>query len=326
MTSEENKWMYPVTRHKRGITAIVAAVVGELLFSFFLLVGFGEHLWALVAGGVISVLMVLLFLSGVSQSRSGRGGVEITAEYLIIFRGKQQKKLLLTQMEPVEFGGFFQPCVTLKAGMVCAVVYKALPGYPLVWSRLSPSQSDLFPSNKTVTIRSNRTQHFGAIAGSTLLLLSAAAMLVVLGIPSGLSPILTGTVAAFLAFGAALGGWAMLRIRRRYTLGDEGISCRSWGRVINIPASSMKEVVLEQVKIRELAVDYRYRGEAMTTAVRYAPMELGLGVKVMLADGEWRLDETMTSFPMDRLYEEIRGRYQLPGRISMPEIAATALK
>ncbi|MBU4438436.1 MAG: hypothetical protein L6276_12505 [Acetobacterium sp.] len=326
MTSETNQLIYPGTRHKRGITAIVAAVAGELLFSFFLLVGFGEHLWAQVAGGVISVLMVLLFLSGMSLSRSGRGGVEITSEYLIVFRGKQQKILLWTQMEPPAFGGIFQPCVILKAGTVRAVVYNALPGYPLVWSRLSPSQSGLFPSNKTVTIHSNRTQHFGAIAGSTLLLLSAAAMLVIWGSPDGLSPILVGSVATFFVFGAALGVWAMLRIRCRFTLDDGGICCHSWGRVTNIPASAMKDVVLEQARIRDLAVDYRYRGEAMTRAVRYTPMELGLGVRLILADGEWRLDETMTNFPMERLYEEIRSRYQLTGRITMPEMVAASLK
>jgi hypothetical protein len=175
-------------------------------------------------------------------------------------------------------------------------------------------------------IRQNRTQHFGAIVGSTLLLLSAAAMLVTLGIPGGLSPILVGSVATFFVFGAALGMWAMLHIRRRFTLDDGGICCYFWGRVTNIPASAMKEVVLEQARIRDLAVDYRYRGEAMTTAVRYAPVELGLGVRLILADGEWRLDETTTGFPMERLYEEIRSRYQLPGRIAIPEVVEASLK
>lgn len=320
MTNEEKKYIYPVARHKRGITAIVTAVAGELLFTFFLLVGFGEQFWAVVVSGVISLLMLLLFLSGVSLSRSGRGGVEITAEALIVFRGKQQSELPWTQLEAVQFGGLFQPFIKLKAGTARTVVYKALPGYPIVWSRLAPFQSANFPAPGSVTIHVNRTQHLGAIAASTLLLLVAAVILPVLGIPAGLAPLVAGIVAAFFVLGAALGVWAMLRIRRRYSLDDAGITCRSWGRTTQIPVTAMQEVVLVQARFQELAVDYRYRGEAMTTAVRYAPVELGLGVHLILQDGEWQLDETMTAFPMEQLYEELCHRYRLPGRIVLPEM------
>lgn len=320
MTNEAKKYYYPVARHKRGITAIVTAVAGEVLFTFFLLVGFGEYLWAVAVSTIISLLMVMIFLSGVSLSRSGRGGVEITTEVLIVFRGKEQIELPWNQMEAVQFGGLFQPFIKLKAGTAGAVVYKALPGYPLLWHRLAPFQSANILSPGAVTIRANRTQHLGAIAASSLLLLVAAVILPVLGIPAGLTPLVAGIVAAFLGLGAALGVWAMLRIRRRYILDDAGITCRSWGRTSHIPISAMKEVVLEQARFRELAVGYRYRGEAMTTAVPYAPVELGLGVHLILQDGEWRLDETMTGFPMERLYEELCHRYHLTGRIAMPEM------
>lgn len=320
MINAKKKWLYPIKRHKRGITAIVTAVAGELLFTFFLLVGFGESFWALIVSGVISLLMALLFLYGVSLSRSGRGGVEITSDSLIIFRGRQRISLPWDELEPVIFGNFFQPYVKLKAGAAHGVVYKALPGYPLVWNLVSSSQSVTAPSSRTVRINCYRTQHLAAIAASTLLIFLAAAVLLVFGIPAGQAPLLVGTVAAFFIFGGALGVWAMLRNRRTYTLEDTGITCRSWGKITHTPVVTMKGVVLEQALIRELVVGYRYRGEAMTTAVRYAPAELGLGVHLILEDGEWRLDETMTGFPMERLYEELCRRYHLPGQISIPEM------
>lgn len=321
MTNQKTHWQYPVTRHHRGITAVVTAVTGELLFTFFLLVGFGDTFWSLPASGVISLLMLTLGLYGVSLSRSGRGGVAVTADALIIERGRQRVVLPWSAMQPIVFGGVFQPCLKLQAGSARGVIYKALPGYPLLWGQLSTTLAQAWPSNRELRFNCHRTQHQGAIAAATLLFWTAA-ILLGLVIPAGQTTVLTSTVAVIFGLAGALGVGAMLRIRRSYHLDEAGITCRAWGRTTFIPAAAMQAVVLEQAMIRELAVGYRYRGEAMTTAVRYAPAALGLVVVLQLEDGNWRWDETMTGFPMERLYEELCHRYHLPGQFVIPEMAA----
>lgn len=52
------------------------------------------------------------------------------------------------------------------------------------------------------------------------------------------------------------------------------------------------------------------------------PRPPGLVVVLQLEDGNWRWDETMTGFPMERLYEELCHRYHLPGQFVIPEMAA----
>lgn len=311
---------YPSARRRRGLASVWLAIIGEVLFGFFLLAGFGERSWAGAAFAVLSAAMFLFFLSGVSKARSGVGSVELTDHGLTVLRGNRRDALPWTKIDRVRFGGVFQPTLELHAGATKVIVYKALPGYPLVWSLLSQTRAAIKAPTGPVRVRCSRTQHGGALIAGVLLSLAAAAVVAAAGFSNGISPLLGGSLIVLFAAIAALGLWALLHGSCIYTLEEDGIRCCRWVRETKIPTADLREVTLEQARIRELATGYRYRGESMTSAVRYAPVELGLRVWIKHTGGKWVLDDTMTCYAPELLYDALRARYHLPGFLSMPEL------
>jgi hypothetical protein len=295
------------------------AAVGEVLFLFFLLVGFGEQGWAWAVSLILTLLMAAFFLSGLSLSRSGRGGVEISEEGLIFFRGKQQQMILWQEINAIDFGGIFQGWIAIKTRNDRGIIYRALPGYPLIWKGLSTSSGINLSSDTVLKIFCRRSQHMITILMAMLLLVAATVFMIFLGLPAGLSPIVVLSVCSLFLLVTLFGLWAIVHNNQVVTMTPEGLIIRSWGKVTKIPTAIIKEVKLVQAPIKELVVGYRYRGELLPAAVSYAPVELGLGVHLILEAGEWGINETMTGYPMELLYEELCWRYQLSGEIIIAE-------
>lgn len=311
---------YSMLRKKRGQTVCILAVICEILFLFFLLAGFGEKWWAGITSLIVTILMAVFFLYGRSLFRSGSGGVEISDEGLTIFRGKRQQMMLWQEITAIGFGGFFQGKIILETKNISGILYRSLPGYPLIWERLRATTALKLSADDCLKIPCRRSQHMFTILMVMLLLVAAAAFLIFLGLPAGLSLILVLSVCTLFILVVIFGFWAIFHSHQVVTLTPDGLAIRSWGKVTEIPAVAMKGVQLVQASIRELVVGYRYRGELLPAAVSYAPVELGLGVCLILADGDWEINETMTGYPMELFYEELCQRYQLLGDMVVPEL------
>lgn len=304
---------YSKLRRKRGQTTCVLAVICEILFLFFLLAGFGEQLWAWIASLTLTLTMAIFFCYGISLSRSGGGGVEVSTEGLTLFRGKSKQQIDWDAIESIRFGGIFQGWLVLETKSSKGIIYRALPGYPLIWERLRNIPAVSFECSEALIISCRRSQHMISIILVLVMLLGVTVFLVVVGLPAGLTPIPVISAAILFLAVMGLGLWVLLKNNQVITLTNEGIKSRSWGKVSEIPAAAMKGVQLVQAPIKELVVGYRYRGELLTTTVSYAPVELGLAIRLVLAEGEWGINETVTGFPMEQLYEELCRRYQLTG-------------
>ena len=311
---------YSKLRKKRGQTICILAIICEILFLFFLLAGFGEQSWAEIATLILTLLMAVFFLYGRSLCRSGSGGVEISNEGLNIFRSKRQQMMLWHEITTIGFGGIFQGKIILATKNTKGILYRSLPGYPLIWERLRATAALRLSADERLKIPCRRSQHMFTILMAMLMLVVAAAFLIFLGLPAGLSLILALSVCTLFLLVVIFVIWAIFHSHQVVTLTPDGLASRSWGKVTEISAADMKGVQLIQAPIRELVVGYRYRGELLPAAVNYAPVELGLGVRLILADGDWEINETMTGYPMELFYEELCQRYQLPGDMVVPEM------
>lgn len=127
---------YPVKQRTRGASAIITAMAGHMLFSFFLLAGFSDQPFTPAAFGLLSFLMMFLFLHGLGQYKSGNGTVELSEEGIAVLKGGKRKLIAWTQISSIRMGGLLRPAIIIHGNHKKLIIYKTLETYPEFWHRL----------------------------------------------------------------------------------------------------------------------------------------------------------------------------------------------
>ncbi len=108
MPTSTYQFNYPITRHRRGLTIIILSFLCDGLFSFFLLVGFGLHLWSIIATLILTIINIICFFSGLSLCQSGKGNLQLLSDHIILSTGKHHKKISLNDITNITFVSFFR--------------------------------------------------------------------------------------------------------------------------------------------------------------------------------------------------------------------------
>jgi hypothetical protein len=321
----KHRFRYPTWRKRRGTVSITLAVCCEAIFGFILFVGFGDWKWMPCAFAALSLFSLIPILRGVLLMRSAKQSIETDDLGITLCRNGREIRLEYQSITKARCGWFFEPYVRLYTNGKSVVVYKTLPGYPLLWSmavRACPvSKTD--GSCQTRKITCFCTQHTAAFLMGALLALFAALQMIRLLRAGELAPMTAGLLCTLFVFVAAAAIWALVKDWKVYVIGKDGIAERSWRRSSFYPTGELKAVLLEQTEIGERVTGYAYRGEAMTRAVRYRAVDLGLRIRIAHAGGELTIDDGMTFEPIELLFGELCRKFQLSGTITIPQLEET---
>ena len=306
------QFTYPPEQRKRGASMKTLAVCCYALLLFFLLAGFWGMDFVPYVFAVLTVAGLLFFYYGADAARAGKGSLEFLEDG-IFWQYKRRKLFIPYDSAPaVTFGGAFFKKLTLTGDGTVISVYRTLASYPAFWRELKARVTVPALPPVDLTVRCNKTDGMGIFVSAAVLLLSA-----LIGVWAAWSAELlaaSSLVAVSVLFGIVL---ALIVILALAKLGSV-----TFGQVTIVRSTPVKKraysvdgitsAAFEQARIRLLAVGYRYRGPALPAQAVMAEAGLGLVVRLDFDESLLKLDETMTRFPLELLYDYLLLRYQLP--------------
>ncbi len=317
---------YPVKQRSRGVSAIITAIAGYILFSFFLLAGLSDQPFTPAAFVLLSFLMMLLFLHGLGQFKSGNGTVELSDEGIAVQKGGKRKLITWTQMSSIRMGGLLRPAIIVQGKYNKLILYKTMDAYLVFWSRLHQMTDNLHISMpsiqaETFTVRCSAPQTGTYTTVLFLIAISLAALFYLGRIQISISVFLLALI--LLLIPAAFCLYLLLRGLRKYHFSADEIHCRSLFENCRYAHDHIKQVSLESAGIYSLITGWRHRGPAMTSQAQYSASG-GLRLRIMTDDGEIVMDESMTRFPLELVYDAVRTHYSIHGIVKADAAEVTS--
>ena len=260
--------------------------------------------------------MMLLFLHGLGQYKSGNGTVVLSDEGIAVLKGGKRTLIAWAQISGIRMGGLLCPAIIIYSNRKKLVLYKTMEIYSVFWQRLHQ-----MTGNSHVTLPSIQADAFivrcrAPQAGTytTVLLLIAASITVLLhfGLTQIPLPIVL-IVLILLLIPAIVCLHLLLRGLGKYHFSADGIHYRSLFGSCRYAHAHIKQVSLESSGIYPLITGWRYRGPAMTSQSQYSAYAGGLRLRIMTDDGEIVMDESMTRFPLELIYDAVMTRYGIHG-------------
>ena len=162
----------------------------------------------------------------------------------------------------------------------------------------------------------NITKRFHLTILLTLLLcLFSAIIILLLGIPNGLSiPIICLLSILFIVI-TLIGLWRLFYDRRIYTIADSGLYRKIGKNEEHFPRATIREIIFEQVLIHDLAVGYNYHHGSTSPTVKYRAVDLGLQLIIKSDTEDIIINDTMTTLPIELIYQQLCEQYHIEGHI-----------
>lgn len=307
---------FPAAQRRRALSSAVLSITCFVLFSLFLLAGFWGAVWLLPAWGALAALCLAWLVHGILSARLGAGVVEVGGETIRFWSGpKKSVTLRFDGIRSARFIGSVFPRLILHGEGGTIVIGKTLPHYPRLWTLLRlriPYDAKSAPQ----AVRIGKAEHLWVFSCLQALLLAAATAVVLFFARGQLGTLaLVLLLALFAGVFALCFAFSFARLGA-VRFGETHIELRTFFRRHAVEVSSIRCALLSQENTRLLVTGYRSRGPAMTTRATLSPAAPVLALTLSTGGESILLDDTMTAYPIELLFEQLLTRYRLAGEIA----------